>query len=250
MSILAIIPARYASSRFPGKPLVEISGKSMIHRVCDQASLSGVFSDIIVATDDETICKHVESKGFHAVMTSATHRSGTDRCKEALEIWEQKQKKLFDHIINIQGDEPFIHPHQIREIAAMLDHGKAPIATLAKLITKAHEIADPNVVKVVFNREMNALYFSRSPIPHLRGIDEGQWIKQGAHYKHIGIYGFQADVLKKANMLQEGILEKHESLEQLRWLENGMMIKIDITDFESISIDTPEDLLKITNTPG
>jgi len=249
MSILGIIPARYASSRFPGKPLVEISGKSMIHRVCEQALQSEVFSDIIVATDDETIFKHVESTGFHAVMTSTTHRSGTDRCTEALGIWEHTQKTTFDHVINIQGDEPFIHPDQIRKIASMLEHGHAPIATLAKLITKAPEIADPNVVKVVFNREMNALYFSRSPIPQLRGTDEGRWVEQGAHYKHIGIYGFQSDALNKACMLPEGKLEKHESLEQLRWLEYGMPIKIDLTDFESISIDTPEDLLKITNTP-
>lgn len=249
MSILGIIPARFASTRFPGKPLIDIKGRSMILRVYDQALLSEVFQDVLVATDDERIFNHVRSAGYHAVMTSATHRSGTERCKEALEIREKEFGIQHDHIINIQGDEPYIHPEQIRKVASLLAAGDAQLATLAKLITRREEIFDPNVVKVVFSQDMYALYFSRSPIPYLREVNEIQWNKKQAHYKHIGIYGFKTEVLKMVGRLPEGILEKHESLEQLRWLENGLQIKLDLTGLESVSIDTPEDLSKITNTP-
>jgi 3-deoxy-manno-octulosonate cytidylyltransferase (CMP-KDO synthetase) len=249
MSILGIIPARYASTRFPGKPLVEINGRSMICRVYDQAKRSGVLQDVIVATDNDMIFDHVISAGQQAVMTSALHRSGTDRCLEALESWEKYRNVHFNHIINIQGDEPFIHPDQIRKIAAVLNAGNASIATLAKSIEKTDEIFDPNVVKVVFDHNKNALYFSRAPVPYLRGVDESRWIDKQAHFKHIGIYGFQAKALKTACGLADGILERNESLEQLRWLEHGLQIMIEITDIESVSIDTPEDLLKITNTP-
>jgi len=248
MSILGIIPARFASTRFPGKPLVDINGRSMILRVYDQALLSGVFQDVLVATDDERIFNHVGSAGYHAVMTSAAHRSGTDRCLEAMQIWENQHGKIHDHIINIQGDEPFIHPDQIRKVAAILSASNAPLATLAKLITKREEIYNPNVVKVVFNKNMDALYFSRSPIPYLRDVNEIQWTKKRAHYKHIGIYGYRSATLKKICHLPEGVLEKHESLEQLRWIEHGLRIKIDVTHLESVAFDTPEDLLKITNT--
>jgi len=249
MSILGIIPARYASSRFPGKPLADINGRSMILRVCDQALLSAVFRDVLLATDDDRIFKHVKTAGFNVVMTSGAHRSGTDRCLEALEIWEQEHGFLFDHVINIQGDEPFIHPDQIRKVASLLTTGNAGIATLAKLITTSDDIFNPNVVKVVFDEKMNALYFSRSPVPYLREADEKHWPDKQAHYKHIGIYGFKAAVLKEACSLPESALEKHESLEQLRWLEHGMQIKLDLTVSESVSIDMPDDLLKITNTP-
>jgi 3-deoxy-manno-octulosonate cytidylyltransferase (CMP-KDO synthetase) len=247
MSILGIIPARYASTRFPGKPLADINGRSMILRVYEQAIKAGVFTDIIVATDDERIFSHVVSAGYHAVMTSTSHRSGTDRCLEALESREKEKKCHFDFMINIQGDEPYIHPEQVQKVAELLTSGEAGIATLAKLITTQEEIFNPNVVKVVFGRNMNALYFSRSPIPCLRGIEDNRWPGEEAHYKHIGIYGFKAEVLKEACQLPEGILEKHESLEQLRWLEYGLQIKIAITGHESIAIDTPDDLLKITN---
>jgi 3-deoxy-manno-octulosonate cytidylyltransferase (CMP-KDO synthetase) len=246
MSILGIIPARYSSTRFPGKPLVDIKGRSMILRVYDQALLADVFQDVLVATDDERIFDHVGSAGYHAVMTSADHRNGTDRCLEAMETWEQ-QGKSYDHIINIQGDEPFIHPDQIRKVAALLSINEAPLATLAKLITRGEEIFNPNVVKVVFDNNMDALYFSRSPIPYLRGVNEIQWTKKQAHYKHIGIYGYRAKALKIICSLPEGVLEKYECLEQLRWLEQGFRIKIEVTNMDSFSIDTPEDLLKITN---
>ena len=152
-------------------------------------------------------------------------------------------------MINIQGDEPFIHPEQIRKVAAVLSTSGAPLATLAKLITTREEIFNPNVVKVVFDKNMDALYFSRSPIPYLRDVNEIRWTKKRAHYKHIGIYGYRSETLKMICGLPEGVLEMHESLEQLRWLEHGLRIKIDVTRLESFSIDTPEDLLKITNTP-
>lgn len=246
--MLGIIPARFSSSRFPGKPLIDINGRSMILRVYDQALLAGVFRDVLVATDDERILNHVISAGYNAVMTSPAHCSGTDRCMEALEIWEQQHSVKYDFVINIQGDEPFIHPEQIQKVAALLSPGDAWLATLAKLITRREEIYNPNVVKVVYNHNMQALYFSRSPIPYLREVKDTQWTKKNAHYKHIGIYGFRAEALRMVCKLPQGILEKHESLEQLRWLEHGFQIKIDITGLESVSIDTPEDLSKITNT--
>jgi 3-deoxy-manno-octulosonate cytidylyltransferase (CMP-KDO synthetase) len=154
-----------------------------------------------------------------------------------------------EHIINIQGDEPFIHPEEIQKVAATLTTSVAPIATLAKLITRPQEIFDPNIVKVVFDKNLDARYFSRSPVPYIRGIPENQWVAKGAHYKHIGIYGYRSGTLKMICSLPEGKLEKLESLEQLRWLEHSVQIKVDFTDLESVAIDTPEDLLKITNIP-
>jgi 3-deoxy-manno-octulosonate cytidylyltransferase (CMP-KDO synthetase) len=245
MSILGIIPARYASTRFPGKPLADINGRAMTLRVCDQALKSGVFSDVLVTTDDERIFDLVKLEGFQVVMTSTYHNSGTERCMEALERWESQIGRQYDHIINIQGDEPFIHPEQIRKVAGLLTDDNAEIATLARLITNQEDLFNPNVVKVVFGQNKNALYFSRSPIPHLRGLTENEWINKATHYVHVGIYGYRSAALKKACSLPPGILEKLESLEQLRWLEQGMTIKVDITTEESFAIDTPEDLLKI-----
>jgi 3-deoxy-manno-octulosonate cytidylyltransferase (CMP-KDO synthetase) len=249
MNILGIIPARYASSRFPGKPLVDINGRSMILRVYDRALQSGVFRDVIVATDDSRILSAVNVAGFQAVMTSFTHRSGTDRCMEAMEIQEKQTGNSYDHVINIQGDEPYIHPEQIRKVAAVLASGAAPIATLAKLITRDEDIFNPNVVKVIFNEKMIALYFSRLPVPYIRGLAEANWADKRIHYKHVGIYGYKSETLRTICHLPEGALEKSESLEQLRWLESGLKIKVDVTDLESVAIDTPEDLLKITNKP-
>lgn len=249
MNILGIIPARYASSRFPGKPLADINGRSMILRVCDRAHESGVFRDIIVATDDGRILSAVNVAGYQAVMTSFTHRSGTDRCLEAMQIQEEQTGRSYDHVINIQGDEPFIHPEQIRKVASLLNRGNVPIATLAKLISSRRDIFDPNVVKVVFDKNMDALYFSRSPVPDIRGLDQKDWLDKRVHYKHIGIYGYTAGTLRTICSLPDGDLEVLEALEQLRWLEHGLKIKIDITDLESVAIDTPEDLLKITNKP-
>jgi 3-deoxy-manno-octulosonate cytidylyltransferase (CMP-KDO synthetase) len=248
MGILGIIPARYASTRFPGKPLADVNGQTMILRVFDQAVLSGVFQDILVATDDNRILDHIRAAGHHAVMTSSAHRSGTERCLEALELWEQETGSKYDHIINIQGDEPYIHTEQIRKVATLLTNGDIQVATLAKLITHREEIFNPHVVKVVFDLNMNAMYFSRAPVPWLREVSETQWTRKKAHYKHIGIYGYSAEALRIAYSLKAGVLEKHESLEQLRWLEHGLQIKVELTELDSISVDTPEDLLKITNT--
>lgn len=246
---LGIIPARYGSTRFPGKPLIDINGRSMICRVYGQALLAGVFQDIIVATDDRRILEHVESCGFKAVMTSSGHRSGTDRCLEALDIHRHSTGTDFDFVINIQGDEPFIPPENIRQLAELLTGPNTQIASLVKLITKREDIFNPNVVKAIFGNDTNALYFSRSPIPFLRETAETQWAVKGAHYKHIGIYGYRSDVLRSICQLPPGRLEQAESLEQLRWLEAGFPIRLGVTDLENISIDTPEDLLKITNTP-
>jgi 3-deoxy-manno-octulosonate cytidylyltransferase (CMP-KDO synthetase) len=248
MSILGIIPARYASTRFPGKPLAGINGRTMILRVYDRALLSEVFTDVIVATDDERIFNHVGEAGFHVVMTAESHHSGTERCLEALEKWEKETGLSFDHVINIQGDEPFIHPDQIRKVATLLTSGNAEIATLAKLIKNQEDIFNPNVVKVVFSQAMEAIYFSRAPIPYLREVNEKEWITKQAHYVHVGIYGYKSPVLKTICSLPTSVPEKLESLEQLRWLEHGLRIKMDITTEESIAIDTPADLLKITNT--
>lgn len=247
MSILGIIPARYASSRFPGKPLADIKGRAMILRVYDRALLSGVFKDVVVATDDSRIFDRVVQEGFNAVMTSESHRSGTDRCLEALDKYEQENKVEIEHVINIQGDEPFIDPGQIKTVAGLLVQQNAQIATLAKLISDPGELFNPNVVKVVFGESMRALYFSRSTVPNIRQSDEIHWLEKQSHYKHIGIYGFETETLRKACSLPTGKLEQLEALEQLRWLEYGLNITVGLTDAESLAIDTPEDLLKITN---
>lgn len=249
MKILGIIPARYASTRFPGKPLADIHGKPMVVRVCEQASMAGKLADILVATDDERIRQAVVASGFQAVMTSPMHESGTARCMEALEHYNRHHDGPAGAVINIQGDEPFIHPDHILGVAALLEEGHAQIATLAKKMESTKEIADPNVVKVVFSASFHALYFSRSPIPFLRGIAMNDWQKQDMHYKHIGIYGYTARVLGEIGELERGRLETAESLEQLRWLEHGYSIRIGITDKESLAVDTPADLLKITNMP-
>jgi 3-deoxy-manno-octulosonate cytidylyltransferase (CMP-KDO synthetase) len=244
---LGIIPARYGSTRFPGKPLIDINGKSMVCRVYEQALLSGIFESIIVATDDHRIIEHVKSAGHRAVMTSSAHRSGTDRCLEALDIQRQSTGMDFDFVINLQGDEPFIPPDNIRQVAVLLAEQQARIASLVKPVTRREDIFNPNVVKAVFNANYHAQYFSRSPIPYLRETPETQWAMKKAHFKHIGIYGYRSEVLREICQLPPGRLETAESLEQLRWLEAGIPIRLDVTTLESISIDTPEDLLKITN---
>jgi 3-deoxy-manno-octulosonate cytidylyltransferase (CMP-KDO synthetase) len=247
MNILGIIPARYGSSRFPGKPLADINGRSMILRVCSQASQSGSLCEVVVATDDRRIFDHVIAGGYRAVMTSGEHPSGTDRCREALQIWNQTALEPADAVINIQGDEPFIHPEQIDELAVLLHQDQVSIATLARLIRRREEIFSPDIVKVVFDGQNNALFFSRSPLPYLRGVGDTAWMQKKAHFKHIGIYGYRSAALTEICRLPVGRLEKCESLEQLRWLENGFHIRVGLTEYESFAIDTPEDLLKITN---
>jgi 3-deoxy-manno-octulosonate cytidylyltransferase (CMP-KDO synthetase) len=247
MKIIGIIPARYASTRFPGKPLINISGKSMIRRVWDQASKS-TLHQLYVATDNAKIYDHVKAFGGKALMTSPDHPNGTSRCQEALEMISASGMETNIHaVINIQGDEPFINPQQIDQVSLLFSDTAVEIATLARQITDENILLDHNVVKVVIEKKGRALYFSRQPIPFVRGIDPRDWVRSHTFYKHIGIYGYKTDVLQKIVGLPSGKLEIAEKLEQLRWMEYGFSIRIAETEHESIAIDTPEDLLKLTN---
>ena len=249
MKVLGVIPARYASTRFPGKPLVDIQGKTMIQRVYEQAMKAKSLSKVIVATDDERIFNHVKSFKGEVMMTSDVHQSGTDRCAEVI---NQLSSEAFDAVVNIQGDEPFINPSQIDSVVEVLKKEQFMIATLVKrIIVTANEmrqegvILNPNIVKAVFSSEGKALYFSRSPIPYLRNIPTDEWLSKGEFYKHIGLYAYKSSVLKEIALLPPSRLEQLESLEQLRWLENGYAIGIAEKNLETIGIDTPEDLLKV-----
>ncbi|MEJ5265942.1 MAG: 3-deoxy-manno-octulosonate cytidylyltransferase [Bacteroidales bacterium] len=245
MNFIGIIPARYASTRFPGKPLVDINGKSMIQRVYEQASKA--IEHVVVATDDERILKHVEDFGGKVVMTSDKHRSGTDRCAEAIrKIQPDFPNMKFDVVINIQGDEPFIQPEQLRLLKSCFEEDIS-IATLAKPISLPDELFNPNVVKVIVNRNNRALYFSRSVIPYQRNAEQSDWIYSFQYLKHIGIYAYKVAVLKEITQLSPSPLEIAESLEQNRWLENEYAIYVQTTNMETIAIDTPEDLEKIKN---
>ena len=237
MDILGIIPARYASTRFPGKPLADINGKTMIQRVYEQAKRSDL-NDVLVATDDERIFKHVHDFGGNAVFTSAEHQSGTDRCFEAYKL----HNTPYDYIINIQGDEPFIQPEQINLVASCFENPNTQLATLVKKITGQEELFNPNMPKVVLNVEAQAIYFSRHPIPYNRHHPQENWTNVHTYYKHIGIYGYRTDILEQITQLPPSALELAESLEQLRWLEHGFKINTAITTQENIGIDTPEDL--------
>ncbi|HOW32266.1 MAG TPA: 3-deoxy-manno-octulosonate cytidylyltransferase [Bacteroidales bacterium] len=248
MKVLGIIPARYASTRFPGKPLTMIGGKSMIQRVYNQCLKCEQLTEVAVATDDQRIYDHVTGFGGNAFMTSNEHRSGTDRIGEVLQILKSESpEKQFDVIVNIQGDEPYISPEQIERVINCFKDSKAEIATLIKPISDGRELFNPNVVKAVVNRNGNALYFSRQPLPFLRGTEPAEWLNHHEFYKHIGIYAYKRQVLEVIVHLKASPLEKAESLEQLRWLENGFSIITAITDSETVAIDTPEDLSKLTN---
>ncbi len=239
LKFIVIIPARYASTRFPGKPLALLGGKPMIQRVYEQ--VAGVVEDVVVATDDERIYNAVEAFGGRVVMTSANHKSGTDRCWEAY----QKQGEEFDVVINVQGDEPFIAHSQLKAIMACFEDEATDIATLVKPFTEEDGLAaleNPNSPKVVLDKQSRAIYFSRSVIPYLRGVEREQWLKTHTYYKHIGMYAFRADVLREVTSLAQSPLELAESLEQLRWLENGYKIGVGISNVETVGIDTPEDL--------
>jgi 3-deoxy-manno-octulosonate cytidylyltransferase (CMP-KDO synthetase) len=239
MKILGIIPARFASSRFPGKPLVDIGGKSMIQRVYEQAKKCGHLTEVIVATDDTRIYDHVLNFGGAVIMTSPDHQSGTDRCAEVA-----LQHRQYNVIINIQGDEPFIDPEQITKLAACFNDPNTQIATLIKKITTEQELFNANSPKVLVNKLSEAIYFSRSPLPHIRGKEHADWLNHYNYFKHIGIYGYRADVLQQITKLPVSSLEKAESLEQLRWIENGYRIKVAETELETHAVDTPEDLEK------
>lgn len=239
MKIIGIIPARYGSSRFPAKALANIQGKPMVQWVWEKAKACPALQEVVVATDHPEIYAAVEKAGGRACMTSEQHQSGTDRCYEVL----SKQTESYDYVINIQGDEPFIAPGQISLLASLLN-GQTELATLRKRINDTETVFNSNVVKVVSNQQSQALYFSRSPIPHIRSTPEEGWLAKHAFYKHIGIYGYRADVLSRITQIPPSSLEEAEALEQLRWLQNGFRIQIAETEFESLGIDTPEDLQK------
>ncbi|MEM6697081.1 MAG: 3-deoxy-manno-octulosonate cytidylyltransferase [Bacteroidota bacterium] len=240
MKVLAIVPARYQSTRFPGKPLVDIHGKSMIQRVYEQAKKASLVDEVIVATDDERIFQHVKNLNYVVEMTRSDHQSGTDRCAEVAQKYSE-----YEIIVNVQGDEPFIAPEQIDAVIRPLLKQKAQISTLAKAISDLATLENPNVVKVVQRADGNALYFSRSPIPFLRNLPKTEWLNRQLHYKHLGIYGFQREALLTVTQLPPSKLEQAESLEQLRWLDNGYSIAVALTEIESFGIDTPEDLEKV-----
>jgi 3-deoxy-manno-octulosonate cytidylyltransferase (CMP-KDO synthetase) len=241
--VIAVIPSRYDSSRFPGKPLAIIQGKSMIQRVYEQAKSCKDLDDVIVATDDQRIYSHVESFGGKVAMTSNTHESGTDRCGEVL----NKYKDEVAIVVNIQGDEPFIQAEQISNLINAFKDESVDISTLAKKIETDSQLHDPNLVKVVKQTNSFALYFSRSPIPYYRSSEKTNWCESHDYFKHVGIYAYRATSLQKLVQLPASKLEKSESLEQLRWLENGYKIHVGNTLHESIGIDTPEDLAAVNN---
>ncbi len=243
MKILGIIPARYASSRFPGKPLAIISEKPMIQWVYERTSL--VFEHVYVATDDERIRKAVEAFGGKVVMTSTAHQSGTDRCAEALDIVEELSNVKFDIVINIQGDEPFIQPEQLKKVASCFNDPSVQLATLVKQFSNNEDIFNPNSPKVILNKKNEAIYFSRSVIPFIRNKDESVWQENYPFFKHVGLYAYRTDIIREITKLSQSSLEIAESLEQLRWIENGYRIKVEKTDMETLAVDTPEDLEKV-----
>jgi 3-deoxy-manno-octulosonate cytidylyltransferase (CMP-KDO synthetase) len=249
MSILGVIPARYASTRFPGKPLVIIDGKSMIQRVYEQSAKCASLEKVVVATDHDAIFNHVRLFGGNVVMTGAHHNSGTERCCEVADKLHQEGEN-YDHVINIQGDEPYINPEQISQVAACFSDPGTLLATLIKKIGSPEDLTSPNVVKVVVDKNGNALLFSRAVIPFIRGMEQKEWLMAATFFRHIGIYGYETSTLKRIVGLPVSAIEQAESLEQLRWLDNGYKIKTQITEYESIAIDSPADLLKITNRNG
>ena len=240
MKILGIIPARYESSRFPGKPLIDIAGKSMIQSVYEQCQKSSQLDKVIVATDDQRILNHIKTFGGQGIMTSSKHASGTDRCGEVAEQFPE-----FDILVNIQGDEPMIDPQQIDLLCSCYDDLNTQIATLVKLIDTKEELVNPNTPKVILNKNQQAIYFSRATIPYLRGKKIDNYLIEHAFYKHIGIYAFKRQTLSEITKLPVSNLEIAEGLEQLRWIEHGYAIQAAITTKESQAIDTPDDLIKL-----
>jgi 3-deoxy-manno-octulosonate cytidylyltransferase (CMP-KDO synthetase) len=243
MKFTAVIPARYASTRFPGKPLAMLGGKTVIQRVYEQAA--SVLSEVYVATDDERILSAVEAFGGRAVMTRTDHKSGTDRIEEAVEKIEKQgmdKEGQGDVIINIQGDEPFVQPSQIKTLMSLFDDPETQIGTLGKRFESMEAVQNPNSPKIVTDHRGFALYFSRSVIPFIRGIEVEDWLSHYPFLKHLGVYAYRREVLAEVTKLPQGVLEKAESLEQLRWLENGYRIRVGMTEVETVGIDTPADL--------
>ena len=231
MKRLAIIPARYASSRFPGKPLIDLDGKTMIQRVWEGVTNSNQFDEVVVATDHEKIANHVKAIGGKAILTKASHESGTDRCGEVIESYPD-----FDIVVNIQGDEPLVDGEQLRLLLSAFEDSNVEIATLGSPKISVANSTDPNRIKVVVDHKSDALYFSRSPIPFERNEEDYPFLK------HIGLYGFRAKTLQNLVQLEPTLLEKTESLEQLRWMYYGYNIRVVETDIETPNIDTPEDV--------
>lgn len=247
IKFVGIIPARYASTRFPGKPLADIFGKPMVQHVYERASQ--VLDTVVVATDDRRIYDAVEAFGGRVVMTSENHKTGTDRCYEAL----TKLAEHYDVVINIQGDEPYIAIEQIEALKHCFDTNGTQLATLVKPFAENStydDLQNPNTPKVVVNQMSEAVYFSRSVVPYMRGVAPDEWAQHHTYYKHIGIYAYRTDILAQITKMAQTPLEKTESLEQLRWIENGLRIKVAVTDAENISIDTPEDLQKLLYNKG
>ena len=236
MKFIAIIPARYASTRFPGKPLAILGGKPVIQRVYEQ--VSSVLEEVYVATDDDRIFQTVEAFGGRAVMTSDRHRSGTDRIQEAATTIGTDA----DVVINVQGDEPFIHPSQIEALCRCFDNPTTQIATLGKPFETIEAVKNPNSPKIVVDNQGFALYFSRSVIPFVRGVDEAEWLSRYPFLKQLGLYAYRREVLREVTQLPMSSLEAAESLEQLRWLQNGYRIRVAETNIETVGIDTPDDL--------
>ncbi len=245
MKVIGVIPARFNSSRFPGKPLCVINGITMIERVYKQAIKCKHLSAVIVATDDQRILNHVIEFGGNAVLTSSEHETGTNRCYEALNKYEKSTKQEFDIVINIQGDEPFINPSDVDILAQSFVKSAIQIVTLRKKITDYNELISPNVVKVVVGVNNKALYFSRQTIPYITATEEKKWLENATFFKHIGIYAYRTDVLRQIAYLKPSVLEINEKLEQLRWLENGISVFALETQSESHAVDVPNDILKI-----
>lgn len=248
MNVLGIVPARWASVRFPGKPLVKIGEKSMVQRVYEQSKKA--LDHVVVATDDERIVEEVKAFGGQVVMTSDKHQSGTDRCTEALDKFEVESGLKFEIVVNIQGDEPFIQPEQITDVVECFNDPRAEISTLIKKITDNEALFNPNNPKVVLNTNSEAIYFSRSTIPYVMNSEKSDWLKKHTFYEHLGLYGYKSHVLRELTKLLPSGLEKTESLEQNRWLENGFKIKVAETEHENISIDTQEDFDQILKKGG
>ncbi len=241
MKFLAIIPARYASTRFPGKPLAIIKGKIMIQRVYEQAAK--VFEHVCVATDDRRIYDAVKGFSGKAVMTSPEHGSGTDRCLEALENYSRESGLTFDTVINVQGDEPYIRPEQLNQLKECFNNPGVNLATLVKRVKNKDELLNRNAPKAVIDNNGYAIYFSRSPIPYPMNTEiTDDYVKNTKFYRHIGLYGYRASTLQQICSIKQSFLEKTEKLEQLRWIENGLRIKVKETEYESYAVDTPTDL--------
>ena len=242
LKVFGIIPARYASSRFPGKPLALIEGRTMVEWVYQHALEA--FDTVAVATDDERIVREVQRFGGRAVMTSPEHRNGTGRCAEALALMQNETGEKADVVVNIQGDEPFIAPVLLSQLANCFENRNTQIATVVKPFDTIADLTNPNHVKAVITAAGRAVYFSRSPVPYIRGVAQNDWLNRHTFYRHLGLYAYRADTLARLTQLPPSPLEIAESLEQNRWLENDYYISVIQTQDESIAIDTPEDLEK------